>query len=410
MSIERKSFLISKLKQNLALVLGFLVLMGTLLYFLTSGDYEKSQGRQRMIQELKQEQEVAPEKNPAGLAVTPLVNEEYYYRLMSDLAAARDTVDILMFEIKMGKDPDNPANRLVEAAVAAKERGAAVRVRLEQSELDKALTRSNRQTAEFLKSRGIYPDFDLMNVETHAKAVLIDGRVLYVGNHNWSESSLFRNKEISLRVESARPISTMKRFFDKFDRWMEKWRRRGSAWGAENVRDVVFLNNEEYLSVLREAMGEAKKRVDIEMYLIRPGLDDGHPVRSIISDLGRARKRGVQVSVLMDSHFETDNKEAQKQLKEAGVWDVKFDGPEVTNHTKLVMIDDEVLIVGSQNWTLSALAASNETAIYVRDPRVIQELAKKRARLASRAGHGGPSVERDRDVGRSTEMPTPGGD
>ena len=155
------------------------------------------------------------------------------------------------------------------------------------------------------------------------------------------------------------------------------------SWPSSPVFDVVFLTNEDYLSVLRETIHEAKRSIYVEMYLIRPGPSDDHPVNTILSDLSSARKRGVQVRVVMDSHFGKDNERAAEKLKAGGVWDVQFDDPDVTNHTKLVMVDDEILIVGSQNWTLSALRASNESAVYVRDPALAAELQRKLKREGS---------------------------
>lgn len=149
------------------------------------------------------------------------------------------------------------------------------------------------------------------------------------------------------------------------------------APAAQDVADVVFLSNEEYLPVLLETIRGANRSIDIEMYLIRPGNSDGHPVNVIVSELAAARRRGVQVSILMDSHFESDNLTAADRFKSSGVWDVRFDRAEVTNHTKLVIIDDETVILGSQNWTLSALAASNESAVMVRSADVVTELKQK---------------------------------
>ena len=157
--------------------------------------------------------------------------------------------------------------------------------------------------------------------------------------------------------------------------------------GADPIRgvqDVVFLSSEEYLPVLLESIRGARHDIHIEMYLIRPGQTDDHPVNTILSELAAARKRGVQVKVLMDSHFAGDNQKAEEKMKAGGVWDVSYEEETVTNHTKLVMIDDEILLAGSQNWTLSALAASHESAVFIKDARVVAELKKELKRDGAR--------------------------
>lgn len=223
----RTSFLSRRIVVNSIVAALFLAAMTAAVYWLSSGDPEKSLGRARMLEELRDQQkrQEEPEVTAAGYDVVPLVDDEYFWRLKEDLARAGSSVEVMMFEIKLGKTEDNPANRLVSELIAAKNRGVTVRVRLEQSNLDRSLTRSNRKTSELLKSHGIYAEFDLPDVETHAKVVLIDGRILYVGNHNWSESALARNKEVSLRIESPKPVSAMKRYFDRFDQSMKNARR-----------------------------------------------------------------------------------------------------------------------------------------------------------------------------------------
>ncbi len=214
---------------NMFVIILFLIAMAFAVFWLSSGAPEKRLGRTRMIEELKVEQGEKSQGPPVGYDVTPLVDGEYFRQLTGDLNRARESIDVLMFEIKLGKSTGNPANRLVADLISAKERGVSVRVRLEQSEQDKSLTRTNRQAADFLKDHGIFADFDLPNVESHAKVVLIDGRILYVGNHNWSESALTKNKEVSLRVESPKAITAMRRYFDRFDRSIQKARMGESS-------------------------------------------------------------------------------------------------------------------------------------------------------------------------------------
>lgn len=222
-----RSFLTRKLIVNLIIVVVFLFSLGAVVYWISSGEAEKRIGRSRMLEELKKEQRAGKEKIPVGYDVTPLVDEEYFSAIQVDIERAKKSVEVLMFEIKRGKREGNPVNVLLRSLAAARQRGLEIRVRLEQSDLDPALTRTNRQAAEFLRGQGIYPEFDLPNVETHAKVVLIDGRILYIGNHNWSESALSRNKEISVRVESAAAITAMRRYFDRFDHTLSSARTSG---------------------------------------------------------------------------------------------------------------------------------------------------------------------------------------
>jgi phosphatidylserine/phosphatidylglycerophosphate/cardiolipin synthase-like enzyme len=44
--------------------------------------------------------------------------------------------------------------------------------------------------------------FDSPTVVTHAKVVVVDGRYVYLGSHNLTQSALRHNNELSVRIDS----------------------------------------------------------------------------------------------------------------------------------------------------------------------------------------------------------------
>ena len=53
---------------------------------------------------------------------------------------------------------------------------------------------------------------------------------------------------------------------------------------------------------------------------------------------------------------------------------VRYDPVGVTTHTKLLIIDGEIGIVGSTNWTYSALEKNHEVSVLIRSPEVARNL------------------------------------
>lgn len=210
------------------IVVTFLILMAAVIYTIREGraPYDPVVLRQK-IEHIGKD-DARREGRSAVYDVTPLIDDEYADALIADIRRAKTSIDVLMFEFKITRDPNNPADRLAGELIAARRRGVKVKVRLEQSDHDIKLTKINRETAEYLKRHGIYPEFDPRDVETHSKAVLIDGTVLYVGNHNWSLKALRDNREVSFRIESEKPLSVMRFFFDDFDAMMNVRRMGGS--------------------------------------------------------------------------------------------------------------------------------------------------------------------------------------
>ena len=92
-----------------------------------------------------------------------------------------------------------------------------------------------------------------------------------------------------------------------------------------------------------------------------------------MSHLARAVKRGVKVIVILErtgnrsDELDIQNRQTGKLLEEKGV-NVYFDSPRKTTHTKLVVIDQRLILLGSHNFTQSALKYNNEISILLDSP------------------------------------------
>ncbi|MHC1601010.1 MAG: phospholipase D-like domain-containing protein [Candidatus Nezhaarchaeales archaeon] len=60
----------------------------------------------------------------------------------------------------------------------------------------------NLEAYNYLKAHGINVHLDFESDTDHMKIVIIDGEIIYIGSHNWSESALYYNHEVSIRVVS----------------------------------------------------------------------------------------------------------------------------------------------------------------------------------------------------------------
>ncbi|MEM4546663.1 MAG: phospholipase D-like domain-containing protein, partial [Nitrososphaerota archaeon] len=50
------------------------------------------------------------------------------------------------------------------------------------------------------------------------------------------------------------------------------------------------------------------------------------------------------------------------------------ESPTTTTHAKLIIIDNETVIIGSHNWTESALTRNHETSIMIQDKETATKL------------------------------------
>jgi len=91
------------------------------------------------------------------------------------------------------------------------------------------------------------------------------------------------------------------------------------------------------------------------------------PSNQLIDALIKAKKRGVDVEVILDVRQKSDrttkrNLETGKRLTNAGV-EVIFDTEQITTHSKLLIIDEKIVVIGSTNWTYNALTSNHESSI-----------------------------------------------
>ncbi len=152
----------------------------------------------------------------AGAELELLPNRAYFERVSRLIAGARRSVYVVMFVMKYdpNESPErDPANRLITLLVDAAARGVDVRV-----VVDDTTKQSYPETIAFLKSKGVPVKLDpKAGVTTHAKLVIVDGSCAVIGSHNWTQSALASNNELSVLTCSREVVEGATRYF------MELW-------------------------------------------------------------------------------------------------------------------------------------------------------------------------------------------
>jgi len=140
---------------------------------------------------------------------------------------------------------------------------------------------------------------------------------------------------------------------------------------------VTFLANTAYFDVLIPHLTQAKQEIVVSMFLFALGDHENNRANQVKSALIDAVKRGVRVRVLLDvsegEDFSTEaNRGVAKELGQHGIA-VQFDSPARTTHTKLVIIDQRYVLLGSHNFTHSALRHNNEASLLIESPKLAQQ-------------------------------------
>lgn len=145
--------------------------------------------------------------------------------------------------------------------------------------------------------------------------------------------------------------------------------------GDENVHGVR-LRDSGYAGFVLELLKSAQTRIWLMVFFFRFEDEPPYPTDPLMAELLAARERGIDVKVVLDHQDEDDprpssvvNEAAFDYLTEHGV-PVRYDTDERVTHSKLLLVDDDHVVVGSHNWTAGSIFVYHDISFYVRSPEV----------------------------------------
>ncbi len=150
-----------------------------------------------------------------------------------------------------------------------------------------------------------------------------------------------------------------------------------SLSAASEPRDAVvtLLKDSDFSGALLTSIRNAKKSIVCSYYLfVVHGKNESEKV---LEELVRARKRGVEVRVILEKTRQKDrlneeNLHTAALLSRGGI-KVFFDTPDVVTHLKVTVIDGRYVFLGSHNLTEGALRYNNELSVLIDSPEIAAE-------------------------------------
>ncbi len=129
--------------------------------------------------------------------------------------------------------------------------------------------------------------------------------------------------------------------------------------------EITLVLDRDYYTTFHNLVSQAKKTVHSVMYVGK--INKGTLVDRIITDLKEAEARGIEVKAIFeyssyDSSLNAINQAFQDTLNLYGI-KTQWDNPSITTHAKLLIVDSTYILLGSTNWTASALERNHEANI-----------------------------------------------
>lgn len=133
---------------------------------------------------------------------------------------------------------------------------------------------------------------------------------------------------------------------------------------------MIPIIGAEYPLIVIPLIDGAKKNIDIIMYDWRWYADQiTHPVQQFNAALVRASKRGLRVRVITNTALNLE------VLNKCGI-KARVTRDRRTLHCKMIIIDDETLIMGSHNITRNAFSHNIEASVVVSIPNEVTRFAE----------------------------------
>lgn len=276
--------------------------------------------------------------------------------LLGAVNAAQRTIDAEIYEFDR--------RDLVEAMLAATRRGVSVRM-VGDPTVGGTVTTGHR-----LAAAGALVSFFPVGPRQidHVKLLVIDGRVAFFGGVNWGAHS-YLNHDFELRLEG--PAAARLEHLFSVD--MQRSGRPVLVTPAPAAVDgepalLTSLPADEIGRAVLAVVEGARHSIEVEMFV----LTDAATIRA----LQAAARRGVTVQALFDPGQDL-NQAAIALLRPAGVRCRFYRSSGEKLHAKVAVIDGDLLVMGSANWTASGFRHNHELDAVLTNARIAAAAAAR---------------------------------
>lgn len=285
-------------------------------------------------------------------------------------AALAEAIDAARFEVVMAAY-DLELWSIRDALLRAHRRGVDVRVVADADHFD-------RKEFQELQAAGIPIVLNRGKNLMHHKFFVLDGSQVWTGSMNFTLNGAYRHDNHLLAVDSPRLAEN---YLVEFEEMFED-QLFGDAVRKNTPYPVVYLNGvrvETYFSpddgtqaAVIEVLSTARKSI---RFLVFSFTSD--PIAEVIREKAA---EGVEVQGVFDQSQLSATGSEYQALSAAGL-DVCADGNRDKMHHKVFLVDEQVVIAGSYNFTRSAETKNDENTLIIYDPRLAESFQREFERI-----------------------------
>ena len=280
--------------------------------------------------------------------------------ILDNINNAKESIDIAIYGYS--RTPE-----IEEALVSAQKRGVKIRL-----VYDSDINNSN-----------IYPDTDVIiklipnnksDINSneaksimHNKFYIFDNKILITGSANLSHTDMSGfNSNSEIVIESKEVAQIYKNEFEqmyggRFHNNKQSQNRRSVSISGTNI-DIYFSPQDKCITnSIIPLIDKAENYIYIPTFVLTD--------RKITSALISAKKRGVDVRMIIDALNASVQHSKHKELRNGGIL-VKTENYAGKMHSKSIIIDDKYTVVGSMNFSFSGENKNDENLLVIQNPQM----------------------------------------
>jgi len=266
---------------------------------------------------------------------------------------AQKTIDVAMYEFDL--------TSLSGALIRAAQRGVRVRLVTDTDSLEE-------QGIKDVIAANIPVVDDQREAIMHDKFVVIDSSTLWTGSMNFTENDAYRNDNNFMQIPSPRLAQNYTAEFEE----MFTQHQFGPKSPANTPNPTVTLNGtliENYFSPddgvaahVLTVLQSARTSIDFMAFTF---------TRTDFTDVMIAKAHaGVTVQGVFEKRqIDAGSDSAWNALTTAGL-DVREDGNPDTMHNKVIVVDGQIVVMGSYNFTKAAEQDNDENVLIIHNPEI----------------------------------------
>ena len=212
---------------------------------------------------------------------------------------------------------------------------------------------SDRPGLRLCRDAGIPVIFDKRSALMHNKFCVVDGRYVWTGSTNITRNGMFENNNNAVLIISSELATN---FTGEFE---EMFVQHKAAACHRIARRLAPEDGVEEKVIAKIA--EARRQIAFMAFVFT-----SEPIAEI---MGERLAAGAQVRGVVEKRSAGSRYSRHKYLNERGA-NIYIDGNPNTMHHKVIVVDGELVMTGSYNFSASAEEKNDENLIVIHSPKI----------------------------------------